>query len=149
MPETPTRAVPRRATTHATHGGANQDDARGADINTLVAQYRKSGTVPNIAQREPYYTLDLDPRDLVAAYELVATADERFRDLPADVRKAADHDPARLLEMVQDDSQRDLLESAGLVLSENPSPEKYTSPQETPSFSPDMGEEVVSPTEGT
>ena len=143
MPENPGRLVPRRATAHPNHKGANVDDARGTDINTLVAQYRKTGTVPNVAQRDPYFSMDLDPRDLTAAYELVATADARFEDLPAAVRKLCDHRPENLLTMLQDPDKSADLEAAGLTISNNPPRENY-SPQETPSLSPGTDTEVVS-----
>lgn len=120
----------RRASFLNTDGGTNPDDAKGTNLNTLVAQYRKNGTMPNVYVQQPLAPSDLvEPRSLHEAIEQSQAAFDRFNELPADVRTAAENDPVRFLEMFNDPTQRDLLESAGLITINTPpdtTPDKDT-----------------------
>lgn len=120
----------RRATPVNNVGGANPDDAAGVNINTLVAQYRKNGTMPQVNLRNPLYGDFTGPQDLHRAMEHVQAAQDRFAELPADVRSAADNDPVKFLELFEDPAQRALLEEAGLII--NPTPEPSPSPISEP-----------------
>lgn len=107
----------RRAKSLRTNGGANPDDAASANINTLIAQYTKNGTMPAVHIQQPLApSTIIEPATLHDAYEQIQAANDRFNELPADVRTAADNDPVKFLEMVADDNQRVLLESAGLLV---------------------------------
>lgn len=130
----PERVYPRRTTqpkrrqTNLDQSkGANPDDAPGTDINKIVAQYRRNGTMPAVAQLRPLYGDFTGPADLHNAQIQIQLAEDRFRELPADIRTAADNDPVRFLEMFENPDQRALLESAGLIISPpTPLPENPT-----------------------
>lgn len=119
--------------------GANPDDQASTDINSLVAQYRKTGTFPNVPLQNPLYDEAVYPGDLQAAYEQIQEAEDTFFNLPSDVRSAADNSAVKFLEMFHDENQRDLLTSAGLLVSR---------PQEEPP-TPDLSPAPPQPAPGT
>lgn len=134
------RRVPRRAVSLKTHGGANQADAAGADINTIVAQFRKTGTMPRVNLRNPLYGDFTFPDDIHSMFEAVAQAHDRFMQLPADVRTAADNEEEIFLEMWKTDEGRKKLEDAGLKINNPPipnnSPPQPPDPEPTPTNDP-------------
>jgi len=101
-------------------GGANPADAPGADINTIVAQYKKHGTLPNVAKLNPLYGDFTFGEDLQTIRIAMDEASDRFDNLPADIRSAADNDWGKFIEMFNDPDQKELLQNAGLIISENP-----------------------------
>ena len=96
------------------------EEARQADGNVLLAQYRKHGTLPTVTTHNPLYGDFTGPGDLQAQIERVQDAHERFREFPASVRTAADNDPVRFLEMFDDPEQRAMLQDAGLQILDTP-----------------------------
>lgn len=97
-------------------GRTNQDDARGTDINVLVAQYMKNGTMPNVYVGDPLWGDFTSPDDLQSCFERWQLAKEKFNDLPATVREAADHDPVQFLRMFDDEGGRQILVDNGLAV---------------------------------
>ena len=114
------RAGPRVSLSLDTSRGASTADAKGADINLIVAQYKKSGTLPRVAMSNPLYGDFTFPEDLHLMREAVERAEDRFMDLPADVRAAADNDWVEFMRMFDDPSRRPVLEAAGLILDSSP-----------------------------
>ena len=108
------------------------EDAKASDANVLMAQYRKNGTLPAVKMHQPLEGDFTGPRDLQTAIEQVQIAEDRFAELPADVRTAADNDPVKFLEMFEDESQRALLESAGLITPKPEEPVPEPSPPTPP-----------------
>lgn len=111
-------------------GGAVQEDRAGADINTIVAQYKRHGTLPRIQIGEALYgdfTFSEDLHEVVSRIEM---AEDRFAQLPASVRSAADNDWVRFDEMTRTPEGLRELEQAGLVLTDPvpPSPASATPP---------------------
>lgn len=127
-----TRSTKRVALSLNTKGGANQADAKAADINVIVAQYKKNGTLPMVARSNPLYGDFTFPEDLHLMREAVHQAEDRFDDLPADVRTAAQNDWVRFLQMFDDPDEQKILEQAGLQLTDNPIPNNSPPPEETP-----------------
>ncbi len=114
----PQRAVPRLAISLPTNGGANQADAAGADINTIVAQYKKNGTMPNVARTNPLYGDFTFPEDIHSMFEAVAQSRDRFMQLPADVRTAAANSEEEFLEMYKTAEGQKKLVDAGLIITD-------------------------------
>ena len=115
----------------------NQSDAAGTDINVLVAQYKKNGTMPNVYVGDPLWGDFTAPEDLQSCYERWQGAVDKFMELPASVRNASDNDPVTFLRMFEDDSQRALLEEAGLVVDDSPNPgNQPPPPNPTPAVAP-------------
>lgn len=125
----------RRSTKLSTHGGANPDDEPGTNINSLFAQYRRTGTMPSVPLQNPLYGDFTHPQDLHQALEQIDRSNDTFNALPSDVRTLADNDPVKFLAMCEDPDQRALLESAGLTFTtttEEPTPTSPTTPDSDP-----------------
>lgn len=106
------------------------------DVNKIVDRYVKTGILEHQSVIEPHYgdVSDL-PTDLMAAYDAVGRAEAAFADLPSDVRKALDNDPARLQEWLVNPENRADAEKYGLIMSksqtfdqEKSEPEKVSEP---------------------
>ena len=140
---------PRRARRRSQHkqrdytSKTSTDDLAGADINKIVAQYRKNGTLPRVNNQNPLFGDFTGPSDLQEQMETVQAATDRYMELPADVRNVSNNDPVRFLEMFDSPEQRVLLESAGLSIR---TPEE---PQETPPSSLNVGVDGDVPQSGT
>ena len=76
------------------------------NINNIVAGFQRSGTVSHLAKYEPRYA-DITPMDFQSAMETVAEANRMFEELPSEVRREFDQDPAKFLAFVQDPSNKD------------------------------------------
>lgn len=89
-----------------------------SDVNYIVGRYLKTGEMDWINERPPHYGDVTDiPTDLMSAYEAVERAEVAFGDLPSEIRKSLDNDPARLSEWLLDEKNRDLAIKHGLIVS--------------------------------
>ncbi len=134
------RATKRVALSLDASKGASQDDAAAADINSIAAQYFRHGTLPNVRLGNPLYGDFQPPDDLQSVIERSYKAEDRFKELPAQVRSAADNDWLKFLDMFKDDSQRELLVDAGLIIETAPEPTPEPTPAPTPTPSADPAE---------
>ena len=118
---------------HPTGGEAltNQSDAAGTDINVIVAQYKKNGTMPNVYVGDPLWGDFTAPDDLQSCYERWQGAVDKFNELPASVRNASNNDPVTFLRMFDDPDQRALLEGAGLIVDQEPNEANQPIPNST------------------
>lgn len=91
-----------------------QSEAGETDVNAIVARHRKTGVVSHLNAAPPMYGDFSLANDLKAALDLQHRAVEGFMTLPAAVRKAADHDPVRFLQMLSDPQLVNRLVEAGL-----------------------------------
>lgn len=93
---------------------AQQQFKEDTDINTLVERYHLTGEIPqNI--RVPLPPEFIEATDYQQAQNLLIEADQAFMAMPANVRKEFDNDPARFLEFVHDDRNRDRAQQLGIV----------------------------------
>lgn len=117
-------------------GGANPADGPAADINSIVAQYKKSGTVPQVTQRNPLYGDFTFPEDIHEIREASEKAEDRFMDLPSQIREAAQHDWVTFLDMFNNEEGMKILEKAGLKITETPIPNNSPKPETAEKSSP-------------
>lgn len=122
--------------------GANQDDRHGTDINKIVAQYAKNGTLPIVNRGTPLYGDFTTPSDIHSVREAVHQAEDRFDQLPAAVRTAASNDWVTFLEMFNDEEGLTELKDAGLQITDATS----TSPASTDPIPPATPPGPVVPT---
>jgi len=105
---------------HGDEKRTRQEQLRSSDINTIVAQYQRSGTLPAVSSRQPLYgDFTLVGDELQDLTEQMQNAQDRFDELPATVRRAADNDWRQFLTMFDDDEQRQALLDAGLRISDS------------------------------
>lgn len=92
-----------------------QEFAQDADINNIMRKYA-SGLPPSPAgSRPPLFGDFSNVPDYQTALNKVIDAQERFAELPSQVRRRFDNDPAKLLEFLASEDNRDEAVKLGLV----------------------------------
>lgn len=92
-----------------------QADTDGTDINKIMAKYEKTGTLPDLIVREPRYGDFSDAVDYQEALNLVIFSQHQFANLDAPIRNRFENDPAKFLEFVNDENNRDEIIDLGLA----------------------------------
>lgn len=100
-----------------------QEFAAECDINTLMAQYEKTGVINHFNSGTPQYFDFEDMPDLQQSLEIMRDATAAFMQLPAIVRKEFDNDPAEFVKFATDEKNADKLREWGLM-APPPEPEK-------------------------
>lgn len=109
-----------------------QSEAEDADINTIVKRFGLTGQLPTDV-RMPVSGDFTGISDYHTAVNTVKAAQLAFMEMPADVRKRFNHDPANLIAFMEDPSNRDEAVKLGLVV---PPPVQAGSAPVAPSASP-------------
>lgn len=107
------------------------------DINRIVQTYAMTGVPTHVARGVPQYGDFTRYNDLHQALLLVEEADEYFRSLPANVRRACGNDPVEFERMLATPEGAAALVEAGLQATlpepvESPVPEPAAEPTEAP-----------------
>lgn len=89
------------------------------DINEIVNRWMSTGVLDHQERRQPKYIDCIDPIDYQEALDVLYRAEEQFEDLPVHIRDRFHHDPLKLLEFVDDDSNYDEAVQLGLVEPKN------------------------------
>lgn len=108
-----------------------QSEKDSADIRRIYAKYKKTGVIDHLNHRVPQYGDFSMASDLLSSLNRVEAAKETFGRLPSSVRKAADHSPVKLLEMLATEDGRALLQDAGMDTGYVPpsSPQSQSEPE--------------------
>lgn len=133
------RPVARRGLRLSTEGGTDQADKGQTDINRIVALATETGQQPHFQRGQPFYADLSRSVDFHTQHNRVIAAQARFMDLPASVRKVADNDPGKLLDLLETDEGTASLVDAGLLIGEVPLPPQPApaAPPETPDPAPE------------
>lgn len=92
-----------------------QEFAADADINTIMAQYEKTGVISHLNQTPPQY-LDLsDVPDLQQSIDLIREAETAFMSLPAVVRATFDNNAVKFVEFAQNPANIDKMREWNLA----------------------------------
>lgn len=97
-------------------GGADQSSKKQCDINNIMAHYAKTGMLPNMTTAQPQFIDNTLIPDLNTAFEITNRAIEQFKELPPNIRKLMDNNPANLEHFVRDPKNADVLIKAGILL---------------------------------
>lgn len=84
------------------------------DINNILRQFNITGQLPD-APLSPKYGDFTGISDYKTALDRVIAADEEFMNLPATIRARFENEPAKLIEFLDDASNREEAEKLGLV----------------------------------
>lgn len=95
-------------------GLTRQSEAAACDINKIVAQFDKTGVLPQV-EREALFLDVSEVGDYREAVEQVQKVNDYFMTLPAAARAAFSNDPAEFLDAATDPAQQDKLRSLGLL----------------------------------
>lgn len=125
----PTRERVRVLADVGTRSRTKQANKSETDINLMVARYKKTGMFTNLNPREPKYGDFSEAVSLEEAFHRVATANQEFMKLPAQVRALANNDPVTLLEMLADEGATAALIEAGLPVKTPPAEGENTAPE--------------------
>jgi len=85
-----------------------------SDINTIMAQYQRTGDLPHINEVAPQY-LDATGHDFRTHMEFVAGAKELFGEMSSDIRSRFDNNPAKFLDFTSDPLNRVEMARMGLL----------------------------------
>jgi phage internal scaffolding protein len=84
------------------------------DVNILMDKLKKGLPIDSSLYKEGKYGY-VEPQTYSEALIALRNAKDAFDDLPAKVRQRFDNDPAKLLEFIADDKNREEAEKLGLV----------------------------------
>lgn len=116
-------------------GKTEKSHMKKCDINTIVNQFTKTGLVNHVRTTEPVYEIS-DPFDLREALDIVHSAEQMFRDLPAKLRKKYNNDPVELAAAVQTQEGIDELAEHGVHITNG---EISPTPPAEPVVAPPVG----------
>ncbi|WNK14337.1 MAG: internal scaffolding protein [Microvirus sp.] len=91
-----------------------QADAEDADINVLVKRFHLTGTMPQF-DRLPVTDDFTGVSNYQDALSQVKEADEKFMELPAEVRARFQHNPHAFLEFCSNPNNREEIQKMGLI----------------------------------
>jgi len=93
-------------------GAAKQEFKDDADINRIIAKYRRTGVLDQASQA-PVFGEDVGFKTYADAFETLERAREQFLRLPPEIRLELGNDPGRYKELSSEDSVRRLLDRIG------------------------------------
>ena len=85
------------------------------DINRIIDKYQQTGVLSHVNSRIPLEGDFTEVSDFRSCLEILERAQDSFDDLPADVRNRFANDPAKFLDFVYDESNRDEAVNLGLI----------------------------------
>lgn len=121
-----------------------QSEAPAADINNIVARFRKTGTLTHIASAMPQYGDYSNVDGYKEAVDQVMAAEAKFMELPPDIRAHVGNNVQNFIEFYEDEENLDYLVEKNLV----ESPEGYKSPAEREEAEREKEEAADKPADG-
>jgi phage internal scaffolding protein len=109
-----------------------------SDINTIVRKFGLTGELPNDLKM-PQSGDFTDVPDFHTAMNLVRSAQEEFLRVPAEIRARFANDPQRLMQFVEDESNRDEARKLGFLADPVKVPEPMRVQVVPASGTPDAG----------
>lgn len=85
------------------------------DIHKILKQYKKTGIITHITQRQALYADLPSSMDYQEAIETMRTAQESFSELPSSVRERFGNDPFNLLAALGDPNMKAELQELGIL----------------------------------
>lgn len=92
-----------------------QEFAEDADINNIMRKYSSGFPSSFSGSRPPLFGDFSNVPDYQTALNKVIDAQERFSELPSQLRRRFDNDPGKLLEFLSSDANRDEAVKLGLI----------------------------------
>lgn len=89
-------------------------EGKSLDINAIIARYRKTGILP-VNNRTPTYGDFSAVEDFLQAQNTYLRAKQQFDALPARLRSQLQNDPARFLDWITKDENREEAVKLGLI----------------------------------
>lgn len=99
-------------------GGAEQSHKEECDINRIVHKFQKTGAITHQNKHEARYD-DMTGTDFLTAMNMVANAQNMFNELPSNIRKKMDNDPAVFFDYIQNPDNKAEAIELGLMSSDD------------------------------
>lgn len=116
-------------------GLTKQEFKKECDVNEIMRKYQKTGVMTFVSNVNPEF-METSPLTFLEAMNIVENGQDAFMQLPSSVRKLVDNDPAKFLEFVQSEENKEQVYALGLAKRPAPEPtpssEVPTTPVETP-----------------
>lgn len=103
-------------------GRTKQSFRDAADINTIVARYRKTGMLENLSRAQPYYADVSTVGTYADNLRKVTLANESFMMLPAALRERFENDPGQLMDFIADEANTAEAIELGILAKPLPAP---------------------------
>lgn len=129
----PTRPYPRKLIKFTQESKTHQSFHKECNINSIMANYEKSGLLTHTNNREPAFGDFSEMPSYQDSLDLIIHSQSLFDKLPALVRKRFHNDPVEFLEFAQNsENQAEMVKLGLATLKEphEPKPEKPTPPPE-------------------
>lgn len=110
-----------------------QDGKAAADINNILANFKRTGDISSLTSKEPQYGDFSEAIEYDQALHLVRQTQAAFATWPAELRDAAGNDPSVALSMLADEGGRAVLEKLGFGVK---TPAEKTEPTQTATAEP-------------
>lgn len=94
--------------------GAEQAHKRQCDVNYILRDYAKTGLLKHATKYQGQYD-DVTIDSFQDAMFLVTRAQNMFNDLPSEIRKECNNNPAEFLKFVQDPKNKERMEELGIL----------------------------------
>nr|QJB19780.1 MAG: internal scaffolding protein [Microvirus sp.] len=114
------------------------------DINTIMAQYERTGELFHINEAAPQY-MDCNGDDFRASMDYIAGAFSMFEELPSKIRAQFDNDPAAFLDFTS--REKNLPEMAAMGLLSPDAASRILTPQPTATTAPTAPPAASTPSE--
>lgn len=102
-----------------------QEHKNSCDINYIVAQFKKTGILPETT-KIAHYSDNTQIPTLEDAFRTVSEAQEAFLSLPANIRRLMDNDPSKMEDFLRNDENTDILLKYGIIEKKVESPKEAT-----------------------
>jgi len=96
-----------------------QEHAEEADINYIAEKFMRTGQMPQVINMPTQGDFE-GIFDFQSAMNIIADAKNEFMKLPAKIRSRFDNDPQKILEFLEDETNRPEAEALGLVTKKEP-----------------------------
>lgn len=101
-------------------GRTKQSFAKEANINDIMAKFRKTGLVEHVRETPGEFADLVGQTDFHTAMNIVAEGNSAFAEMPADIRAKFANDPGQFLDFVTNPANAQELVDMGLAKEVNP-----------------------------
>lgn len=106
----------------------DQSDKNMVNINTIMANYAKTGVLPQFPDKVAQYMDTTQIPSYMEAQEQIRHAKELFDQLPSIIRKDMDNNPQKLESYLQNPKNHELLQKYGIIKKQVETSPKSDSP---------------------
>lgn len=95
-------------------GRTRQEFKKDCDINRILGQFRKTGTIAHLAKYQGQYG-EFTEMDFTEAMLFIKDTEEMFYSIPANIRAKFDNDPAKFVDFATDENNIAQMREWGLA----------------------------------